>query len=207
MDAGDNRYAMSADRRILNPLYSDNRLKLGVFGANVSNGCAATTAAGHLEMTWPNSRDVVTTADRAGFEASVPVARWRGRHRFNGTCYDTLAWAAGMGAVTDHAAIFSTTHVPMIYPIVAAKQCTTVDHLTGGRFALNVVCGWYSQELRMFGLPPMDHDTRYAYAENGSRWCANCGPSRRNSTTRADSSKSRRAFTSRSRCSGHTRRS
>jgi hypothetical protein len=78
MDAGDNRYAMSADRRILNPLYSDNRLKLGVFGANVSNGCAATTAAGHLEMTWPNSRDIVTTADRAGFEASVPVARWRG---------------------------------------------------------------------------------------------------------------------------------
>jgi dimethylsulfone monooxygenase len=30
---------------------------------------------------------------------------------------------------------------------------------------LNVVCGWYSQELRMFGLPPMDHDMRYAYAE------------------------------------------
>jgi len=40
MDAGDNRSAMSADRRILNPLYSDNWLKLGVFGANVSNGCA-----------------------------------------------------------------------------------------------------------------------------------------------------------------------
>ena len=53
-----------------------NRLKLGVFGANVSNGCAATTAPGHLEMTWPNSRDIVETADRAGFEALVPVARW-----------------------------------------------------------------------------------------------------------------------------------
>ncbi len=93
MDAGDNRYAMSADRRILSPLYSDNRLKLGVFGANVSNGCAATTAPGHLEMTWPNSRAIVTTADRAGFEALVPVARWRGfggATDFNGTCYDTL---------------------------------------------------------------------------------------------------------------------
>ena len=55
--------------------------------------------------------------------------------------------------------------MPTIHPIVAAKQCTTIDHLTGGRFALNVVCGWYSQELRMFGLPPMDHDTRYAYAD------------------------------------------
>jgi len=70
-----------------------------------------------------------------------------------------------MGALTNHSAVFCTTHVPTIHPVVAAKQCTTVDHLTGGRFALNVVCGWYSQELRMFGLPAMDHDTRYAYAD------------------------------------------
>src|SRR5215469_18971024 len=159
---------MTADRRTLNALYGDNRLKLGVFGANVSNGCAATTAPGHLVMNWPNTRDIVRMADCAGFEAVVPVARWKGfggATNFNGTCYETLAWAAGMGALTKHASIFCTTHVPTIHPIVAAKQCTTVDHLTGGRFALNVVCGWYSQELRMFGLPPMDHDTRYAYAE------------------------------------------
>jgi alkanesulfonate monooxygenase SsuD/methylene tetrahydromethanopterin reductase-like flavin-dependent oxidoreductase (luciferase family) len=159
---------MSADRRSLNALYNDNRLKLGVFGANVSNGCAATTAPGHLVVTWPNSRDIVALADRAGFEAVVPVARWKGfggATNFNGTCYETLAWAAGMGAVTNHASIFCTTHVPTIHPIVAAKQCTTVDHLTGGRFALNIVCGWYSQELRMFGLQTMDHDTRYAYAD------------------------------------------
>jgi len=159
---------MRTDHGTANPLFNDNRLKLGVFGANVSNGCAATTAPGRLEMTWPNSRDIVTMADRAGFEAVVPVARWKGFGGvtdFNGICYETLAWAAGMGALTEHAAIFSTTHVPTIHPIVAAKQCTTVDHLTAGRFALNVVCGWYSQELRMFGLPAMDHDTRYAYAD------------------------------------------
>jgi alkanesulfonate monooxygenase SsuD/methylene tetrahydromethanopterin reductase-like flavin-dependent oxidoreductase (luciferase family) len=159
---------MNSNRNSLNALYSDNKLKLGVFGANVSNGCAATTAPGTLEMTWPNSRDIVTTADRAGFEALVPVARWKGfggETNFNGVCYETLTWAAGMGAVTNHASIFCTTHVPTIHPVVAAKQCTTVDHLAGGRFALNVVCGWFSQELRMFGLQTMDHDTRYAYAD------------------------------------------
>jgi alkanesulfonate monooxygenase SsuD/methylene tetrahydromethanopterin reductase-like flavin-dependent oxidoreductase (luciferase family) len=159
---------MHDDGHSRNALYSDNRLKLGVFGANVSNGCAAITAPGHLEMNWPNSRGIVTLADLAGFEAVVPVARWKGfggETNFNGTCFETLGWAAGMGAVTTHTSIFCTTHVPTIHPIVAAKQCTTVDHLTGGRFALNVVCGWYSQELRMFGLQTMDHDTRYAYAD------------------------------------------
>jgi hypothetical protein len=61
--------------------------KAGVFGANVSNGCAATTAPGHLEMNWPNSRDIVTLADLAGFEVAVPVARWKG---FGGETISTV---------------------------------------------------------------------------------------------------------------------
>jgi FMNH2-dependent dimethyl sulfone monooxygenase len=198
---------MHDERCSLNALYSDNRLKLGVFGANVSNGCAATTAPGHLEMNWPNSRDIVTLADLAGFEAVVPVARWKGfggETNFNGTCFETLAWTAGMGAVTNHASIFCTTHVPTIHPIVAAKQCTTVDHLTGGRFALNVVCGWYSQELRMFGLQTMDHDTVMPMPTNGLRSYANYGRTKRSSTTPVNSLRSKRAFTSRSRCNDRT---
>jgi FMNH2-dependent dimethyl sulfone monooxygenase len=47
---------------------------------------------------------------------------------------------------------------------VAAKQATTVDHITNGRFALNIVCGWFTPELEMFGVPQMEHDTRYDYA-------------------------------------------
>jgi len=61
-----------------NALFNDNRLKLGVFGLNVSNGCTATTAAGHLEPTWHNNVDIAVMADRAGIEVLVPVARWKG---------------------------------------------------------------------------------------------------------------------------------
>jgi hypothetical protein len=72
-----------------NALFNDNRLKLGVFGLNVSNGCAATTAEGHLQPTWQNNLDIAVMADRAGIEALVPVARWKGfggKTNFNGTC-------------------------------------------------------------------------------------------------------------------------
>jgi len=58
-----------------------------------------------------------------------------------------------MAATTDYSTIFSTTHVPAIHPIVAAKQCSTIDHLSNGRFGLNIVCGGYPPELRMFGAP------------------------------------------------------
>jgi len=86
-----------------NALFNDNRLKLGVFGLNVSNGCAATTAEGHLQPTWQNNLDIAVMADRAGIEALVPVARWKGfggKTNFNGTCFETYTWAAGLAAAS-----------------------------------------------------------------------------------------------------------
>src|SRR5947199_4492033 len=100
-------------RHATNPLFNENRLKLGIFGLNVSNGCAITTAEGHLEADWPTMQRIVTTGDAAGFEAMVPVARWKGfggATNFNGSCFETYTWAAGMSAVTQHAAIFATSH-------------------------------------------------------------------------------------------------
>jgi alkanesulfonate monooxygenase SsuD/methylene tetrahydromethanopterin reductase-like flavin-dependent oxidoreductase (luciferase family) len=144
-----------------------NRFKLGLFGLNVDNACAITTIDGVFRPTWDNVKRLTRLADDAGFEALVPVARWRGFGgvtNFNGACFETFTWAAGVGGATDHAAVFATSHVPTLHPIVAAKQATTIDHITNGRFALNVVCGWFAPELEMFGAPIMEHDERYAYA-------------------------------------------
>ena len=150
-----------------NPLLGPNRLKLGVFGSNLGGGCVATQAPGRLPPTWPATLEVAELADRAGLEALVPVARWRGfggPTNFSGQSFETYTWAAGLGARTERIAVFSTSHVPTMHPIVAAKQATTIDHITNGRFALNVVCGWYEDEFTMFGRPMMDHATRYEYA-------------------------------------------
>jgi alkanesulfonate monooxygenase SsuD/methylene tetrahydromethanopterin reductase-like flavin-dependent oxidoreductase (luciferase family) len=153
-----------------NPLWNDNKMKLGIFGANVSNGCAMTMAEGRLETTWPNTKLISTIADRAGFEAMVPVARWKGfggPTNFNGTCFETYTWAAAISAVTDQISVLSTSHVPTVHPILAAKQATTIDHVSNGRFTLNIVCGWFQPELEMFGAKIMEHDERYVYA---SEW-------------------------------------
>ena len=158
---------MAEARAKTNPLFNQNRFKLGIFGPNVSNGCAMTLAEGRLETSWPNTREICLAADRAGLEALVPVARWKGfggRTNFNGTCFETYTWAAGMAALSQRAAVFSTSHVPTVHPIMAAKQATTIDHISGGRFALNIVCGWFQPELEMFGAPIMEHDLRYEYA-------------------------------------------
>jgi len=150
-----------------NPLFNDNKLKLGLFGVNVSNGCAITTVKERHQVSWPTTLAIGQTADRYGYEAMVPVARWRGfggESNFNGTNFETYTWAAGLGQATEQICVLATSHVPTIHPIVAAKQATTIDHITHGRFALNIVCGWFAPELEMFGVPQMEHDTRYDYA-------------------------------------------
>ncbi|MBV9323212.1 MAG: LLM class flavin-dependent oxidoreductase [Chloroflexi bacterium] len=151
----------------MNRLLDDNPFKLGIFASNVSHGATATTAEGTLEMTWPNTLEIALAADRAGFEALVPVARWKGfggPTNFNGSAFETYTWAAGLAAATSHISLFSTSHVLTTHPIVAAKQSATIDHISHGRFALNVVCGWFQDEFDMFGLSLRDHDALYAYA-------------------------------------------
>lgn len=46
-----------------------------------------------------------------------------------------------------------------------AKQIATIDHLTGGRVAINVVSGWFKGEFTAIGEPWLEHDERYRRSE------------------------------------------
>jgi alkanesulfonate monooxygenase SsuD/methylene tetrahydromethanopterin reductase-like flavin-dependent oxidoreductase (luciferase family) len=102
------------------------------------------------------------------FEALVPVARWRG---FSGATdpqgpgFETYTWAAGIAGATQAAGVISTSHVALHHPIIAAKQSTVIDHISNGRYTLNVVNGWNYPEMEMFGIALLDHEDRYACAE------------------------------------------
>lgn len=161
---------MIADpRRATNPLFNDNRMKLGTFCTNCSGGTVASTAEGTLDITWPNTKALAQASDRAGLEAIVPVGRWKGfggLTDFNGVSFEVYTWAAGLAEATSYSAVLATAHVPLVPPVMAAKQGVTIDHIAGGRFALNVVCGWAPAEFAMFGSGVLrSHDEGYEYAE------------------------------------------
>ena len=151
-------------RESRNPLFGSRKLKLGTFSSNLSGGCAISKIDGVLKADWPSTLALATMADEMEFEALVPVGRWKGFGgvtNFNGAGFESFTWAAGIGAATKNAGVFATSHVPTMHPVMAAKQGMTIDHLTGGRFSLNVVTGWYRPEIEMFGEPQMEHDERY----------------------------------------------
>jgi len=149
-------------REAKHPVYSERALRLGTFGSNLKQGCAITSIDGALEATWPQTLEVSRIADRMNFEALVSVGRWRGfggQTDFNGAGFEPFTWAAGIGGSTTSSGVFSTSHVPTIHPILAAKQAMTIDHITEGRFALNVVTGWRQPEIEMFGAPLLPRAT------------------------------------------------
>jgi dimethylsulfone monooxygenase len=157
-----------AEGRSTNPLFNNRKLKLGTFSTNLGGGCAISTIAGTLKVSWPNTLELGRLADEMEFEAIVPVGRWKGfggETNFNGPGYECFSWAAGMAGATSYPGVFATSHVPTIHPCLAAKQAGTIDHISNGRFALNIVCGWHQSEIEMFGVSLADHDVRYDMAE------------------------------------------
>jgi dimethylsulfone monooxygenase len=162
--------AVEEYRRCNVPLYNNQKLKLGLFGTNCSQGLTMTEAPTTYVPTWEHTLKVAQRADEIGMEILVPIARWRGfggSTNFNGVNFDTYTWAAGLAASTKNIMIGSTSHLPTMHPIVAAKAGTTIDHISKGRFALNMVMGWFTPEMEMFGAPQRQHGDRYEY---GAEW-------------------------------------
>ncbi len=147
-----------------------NPLKLGLFGSNCSNGRSYTTVKERWDASWDNNLELAQLADRVGLECLVPIARWKGyggQTNVNGSSFESIAWACGLLAATQDVNVFCTVHVPLIHPLVAAKQMATVDHVGKGRLGVNVVCGWNEDEFHMFGVAKHEHDDRY---EQGEEW-------------------------------------
>jgi alkanesulfonate monooxygenase SsuD/methylene tetrahydromethanopterin reductase-like flavin-dependent oxidoreductase (luciferase family) len=160
--------ARQKDRTETNPALSSRRLKLGTFQTNLDSGCVMSDLDGRLDITWPNTVALAKLAEEMEFEALVPVARWQGwggKTNPQGPGFEAYTWAAGIAASTRTPGVFSTSHITINHPIVAAKQSAAIDHISGGRFTLNIVTGWVQPEIEMFGQPMLSHEDRYACAE------------------------------------------
>lgn len=145
-----------------------NPFKFGLFGANCSGGLAFVTVPERWDASWEKNLKLARLADEAGIECLIPVARWKGfggEVDVNGSTFETIAWATGLLANTRRTTVFGTIHVQMVHPIFAAKQMATADHVGDGRFGVNIVCGWNSEEFSMFNVEQYDHELRYEYGE------------------------------------------
>jgi alkanesulfonate monooxygenase SsuD/methylene tetrahydromethanopterin reductase-like flavin-dependent oxidoreductase (luciferase family) len=158
-----------ASQRARMEMGNANALKLGLFGLNCSSGRAATKVPERWSASWPDCLALARMADACGIDFLLPIGRWKGYGGdtdLHGESLETITWATGLLAATQHVTVFGTVHAPLFHPIIAAKQCVTADHIGHGRFGLNIVAGWNEGEFEMFGVQQREHELRYAYAQD-----------------------------------------
>ena len=149
-------------------MHSNNKLQIGLFGANCSSGRAVTLVPERWSGNWPDNKKLAVMADDAGIDFLLPIGRWKGYGGdtdYQGTTLETITWATGLLGATKRITVFGTVHAPIFNPVVAAKEMVTADHVGEGRFGLNIVVGWNEGEFDMFGVEQRAHEDRYEYAQ------------------------------------------
>jgi FMNH2-dependent dimethyl sulfone monooxygenase len=133
--------------------------------------------------TWPRgtswsfdyNAECTVRAEELGFDLVFGLAQWLGKGgyggemRFRENATDPLLVTAALAPLTRNVILISTVHILYgWHPLHLAKFAATLDHMSGGRWGLNVVTGYKASEYEMFGLTPIAHDLRYEMADEFS---------------------------------------
>lgn len=88
--------------------------------------------------------DVIERADQFGFDVTLVAERFMG--------HDLEAWilATALAARTTQITVMPAVHPGIVTPQVVAKLAATLDRVSGGRAAINVVNGWWESEFANF---------------------------------------------------------
>jgi dimethylsulfone monooxygenase len=150
--------------------HNENAFKIGIFAANCSNGRVMTTVPERWSGSWEENERLASLADASGIDFLLPIGRWKGyggSTDYQGATFETITWATGLLALTKRITVFGTVHAPLFHPLIAAKMMVTADHVSRGRFGLNIVCGWNEGEFAMFGGKARAQADRY---RQGQEW-------------------------------------
>ncbi|MFF7710881.1 LLM class flavin-dependent oxidoreductase [Pseudomonas sp. NPDC007930] len=147
-------------------------LLLGLFLPIHNGGWTMSAYPRETDWTFDYNAALTRSAEALGLDLVFGPAHWLpkggfgGEMRYRETALDALMSAAGLAAVTERIVLISTVHVfygPW-HPLHLAKFGATLDHMSGGRWGLNLVTGFRKDEWAMFGQQQIEHDRRYELA-------------------------------------------
>ncbi len=118
-----------------------------------------------VDASWERVKRQILAAEKQGYDATLIA-----QHTINpsGENFDYLeAWAtaAALASITSEIELITAIKPFLSHPVVLAKQALAIEEISGGRFSLNIVNGWFKPEAERSGIPFYDHDERYAYGE------------------------------------------
>ena len=146
------------------------KFEVGIFALNSSSGIAMTRVKERWKADWEDIENVARMCDKEGLDFIIAVQRWLGfggKTNPAGLTYDSSTFCSALASITKNIKLYCTLHVPIVHPTFAARSLATIDHVSKGRAALNIVCGWNEREFRMFEIYNHEHINRY---DEGEEW-------------------------------------
>jgi probable F420-dependent oxidoreductase len=141
-------------------------MKFGLMFANAGNystaegarALGAAAEASGFDSLWTVEHVVVPK----GYQSTYPYDRSGRMPGKEDTRFpDPLIWLAHLAAVTSTVKLATGILIaPQRRPLVLAKQCATLDQLSGGRLVLGVGAGWLAEEFAALDVPFDDRGQR-----------------------------------------------
>jgi FMNH2-dependent dimethyl sulfone monooxygenase len=127
---------------------------------NVSGGLVVSQVPQRTDWTLEYNIQLAQIAEEVGFEYALTQIRFLGSYGAESQ-HDSTMFSAALLANTKRLKLITAILPGIFHPGVIAKQGATADQIFNGRWAINVVSGWFRAEYDTFGVPWVEHDERY----------------------------------------------
>ncbi|MCU7646228.1 dimethylsulfone monooxygenase SfnG [Pseudomonas piscis] len=143
---------------------SQQSVKFAYWVPNVSGGLVVSKIEQRTHWGIDYNRKLAQIAEAAGFEYALTQIRFTAGY---GAEYqhESVAFSHALLAATSKLKVIAAILPGPWQPALAAKQLATIDQLTEGRIAVNIVSGWFKGEFQAIGEHWLEHDERYRRSE------------------------------------------
>ena len=137
-----------------------NHVQFAYWVPNVSGGLVTSDIEQRTDWGYDYNVKLAQTAENNGFDYALCQVRYEASY---GAEYqhESTSFSLALLLATQRLKVIAAVHPGLWQPAVLAKLGATADHLSGGRFAVNVVSGWFKDEFTHLGEPWLEHDERY----------------------------------------------
>lgn len=142
----------------------DQAIKFAYWVPNVSGGLVVSNIEQRTDWSYDYNVRLAQAAEKSGFEYALTQIRFTAGYGADNQ-HESVSFSHGLLAKTEKLKVIAAILPGPWKPALAAKQLATIDHLTNGRIAINVVSGWFRGEFDAIGEPWPEHDQRYVRSE------------------------------------------
>lgn len=139
-------------------------LKFAYWVPNVSGGLVISKIPQKTGWSFDDNARYAQIAEEVGFEFALLQTRFIASYGAENQL-EAITLASALATVTKKINLIAAVLPGLWHPGTVAKMLSTIDQISHGRAAINVVSGWFKGEFHGYGEPWLDHDERYRRSE------------------------------------------